>query len=126
MRSARHSLCLGLSLLITTVIITAAALFTWLTDPFLLYHQSEYIPPPDMVSLVARGRLSSYSYVTKFKRIAVEKPQRLLLGSSIVDHGIRTRGTMALWYGGSSEERKRLLALSGPLAEEYYNAAIRG
>jgi hypothetical protein len=122
--SSRHRLCLHLLLGAFVVLLSLVAAFSYLIDPLSLYRNSKYIHPLPANS--ARMEMSSYSYITKAKRIAVEKPARILLGTSIVDDAFRLRGSLSNWFDPKPELRTRLLEKSGSAAGGYYNAAIKG
>jgi hypothetical protein len=122
--SSRHRLCLRVLLGTFGVLLALVATFSYLIDPLSLYRNSKYIHPLPANS--ARMEMSSYSYITKAKRIAVEKPSRILLGTSIVDNAFRLRGSLSNWFDPKPELRARLLEKSGAKAGGYYNAAIKG
>ena len=121
---SRHRICLWVLLLSFGGMMGLLAIFSYRMDPFSLYQRSDYMPP--LPPNPARLGLSSYSNITKARRIALEKPSRILLGSSIVDHGFRLPGSMAYWYNPYPELAQQMRDAAGTKAAGFYNAAIRG
>src|SRR5262245_39220847 len=67
--------------------------------------------------------LDSHSRVTKSMKVIRYKPQRILLGSSIVDSGFLLPGAIAVSYGHPSALLEKLPPEERPL---YMNVGIRG
>jgi hypothetical protein len=102
-------------------LLASLSAFSIIMDPFGLYHSADYIPPA-----FNPARDISYSYVTKSAKIIEYRPDKILLGSSIVDHGFRLRGSQDLWYCPIPENTRRLLISLDPQNRDFFNAAVRG
>jgi len=119
----RAIICLLVVLGINAGAIGAAFVIgNWL-DPFGLYRGRGDTPP--QYPNPARAGLSSYSYIPKAAQIVRSKPNRVLLGSSVVDHGIRVDGSVAPWFDPDPRKAEAIFnAIEGD--HSYFNAAVRG
>jgi hypothetical protein len=75
---------------------------------------------------IPRPLLHQQSYLTKAIGIIREKPDTILIGTSIVDHGFRLQGSTAIAYDtGFKTERANLEEKVKPYLP-IYNASVRG
>src|SRR5262245_36012656 len=94
-RSARYRWCLIAFFAAAGCLLGAVAAFSYVIDPFRLFHSSDYIatPAPNFLVRNVRIELSSYSSITKAMRLAIEKPSHIVLGTSVADHGLALPGS---------------------------------
>lgn len=93
-------------------------------DPFHLFGADNRLPNnPKRLSL--QNVLASYSYVTKAKRIIDLKPDRIILGSSVENYGMRIDGSFLNNIEPSGEKSGKTLAVF-PKDVKLYDAAVGG
>jgi hypothetical protein len=93
-------------------------------DPFHLF-SADNRPPNNPKRLSLQNMLASYSYVTKAKQIIDLKPDRIILGSSVENYGMRIKGSFLNYIDPSPEKSEKLRSIF-PRNIELYDAAIGG
>ena len=82
-----------------------------------------FLPAWERLSL--QNILASYSYVTKAKQIIDLKPDRIILGSSVENYGMRIKGSFLNYIDPAPEKADKLRSIF-PRNIELYDAAIGG
>jgi hypothetical protein len=93
-------------------------------DPFHLF-SADNRPPNNPKRLSLQNILASYSYVTKAKQIIDLKPDRIILGSSVENYGMRIKGSFLNYIDPAPEKSDKLRSIF-PRNIELYDAAIGG
>jgi hypothetical protein len=91
-------------------------------DPYLIFSSADGLPEP---ANPERARLSAYSYIPKAVQIIRLRPDAVLLGTSVVDGGFLTPGSMVNYFAPDPKSFQNLKALLGP-RYPIYNAGLRG
>lgn len=98
------------------ILLFSILLFNIVMDPYQLFGRNKLRP----------GYLTSASYIPKAVGIIHEKPNTIIIGTSIVDNAFRLPGSIAGDYdSGFNEKETRLESLIHPYLP-IYNAGIRG
>ncbi len=121
-RTRHFHLWLICFLSLCAALLAGALAFNIYYDPYMLFASAD---GADVRRNGQRGKLSSYSYITKAAQIIRLRPASILLGTSVVDGGVLTPGSMANYYAPDPKAYKALERQIAPHAP-VYNAAIRG
>jgi hypothetical protein len=107
---------------ISLMLIGSVFAFNLKFDPYVIFAGADGISGPTNSE---RSRLSAYSYIPKAAQIIRERPDAILLGTSVVDSGFITLGSMVNYYAPDPDSFQRMRQLLGAYYP-IYNAAIRG